>query len=99
MLKKSPHRETSLPRLMRSWSIPEVLWNVCDALREAVTAHRRYEWLRSRGIPHDTALRETLGIGYSACECHAPTRGLRELATTPVRHGTLASIGVLSYVK
>jgi hypothetical protein len=33
-----------------------------DALREAVGAHRRYEHLKSRGVAHDTALRQALGI-------------------------------------
>ena len=56
-----------------SWPIPRALRNLCDAFREAVTAHRRYEWLRSRGAPHDTALKEALSIGHSACEC-SPVR-------------------------
>jgi hypothetical protein len=97
MLKKVRHcRETSLARPFWSWPIPEVLWKLCEALCEAVAAHRRYEWLRSRGVPHNTALRDS--IGHSACECHATDRGPRESATKPVRHGA-ASIGVLSYVK
>jgi uncharacterized protein YjiS (DUF1127 family) len=54
-----------------SWPIPRALRNLCDALREAVTAHRRYEWLKSRGAPHETALKEALSIGHSACECSA----------------------------
>jgi hypothetical protein len=36
-----------------------------DALREGLAAHRQYEQLRSRGVPHDTALREALGFGRS----------------------------------
>ena len=54
-----------------SWPIPRALRNLCDALHEAVTAHRRYEWLKSRGAPHETALKEALSIGHSACECSA----------------------------
>ena len=37
-----------------------VLRMICDALREGLAAHRRYEHLRSRGIPHDTAVRESV---------------------------------------
>ena len=33
----------------------------CDGL----AAHRHYEHLRSRGVPHDAAIREALGVGYS----------------------------------
>jgi hypothetical protein len=45
-----------------------------DAWRESLASHRAYEHLRSRGIPHDTALRESLGIGPS------PARAPREMA-------------------
>jgi hypothetical protein len=105
MLNKVRHRqETSLARPVWSWPKPilEVLWNVCDALREALAAHRHYERLRSRGVPHDTALsalRETLSGGHSACECHATDRGPCESAIKPVRDRALASIRALSYVK
>jgi hypothetical protein len=30
---------------------------------EGLAAHREYEALRSRGMPHDTALRAALGLG------------------------------------
>jgi hypothetical protein len=33
----------------------------CDGL----AAHRHYEHLRSRGVPHEEAIREALGVGYS----------------------------------
>ena len=56
---------------IRSWPIPRALRKLCDALQEAVTAHRRYEWLKSRGAPHEAALKEALGIGHSAYECSA----------------------------
>jgi hypothetical protein len=36
-----------------------------EALREGLAAHREYEELRSRGMPHDTALRAALGLGTS----------------------------------
>ena len=34
-----------------------------DALHEAFAAYREYERLRTRGIPHDAAIRESLGAG------------------------------------
>lgn len=47
---------------------------IYDALREGLAASRQYEHLRSKGVPHDTALREALGIGRS------PSHGTREAA-------------------
>jgi hypothetical protein len=38
---------------------------VSEALRESLAACREYEDLRSRGVPHDTALRQALGFGPS----------------------------------
>jgi hypothetical protein len=35
------------------------------ALREGLAACREYEELRSRGMPHDSALRAALGLGTS----------------------------------
>jgi hypothetical protein len=42
-----------------SWyrSAAAALSTIRDALIEALAAHRRYEHLMSRGMPHDTALR------------------------------------------
>ncbi len=34
-----------------------------DAWREGLAAYRRYEHLRSRGIPHETAVSEALSLG------------------------------------
>jgi hypothetical protein len=34
-----------------------------EALREGLAAYREYEELRSRGMPHDSALRAALGLG------------------------------------
>ena len=47
-----------------NWPIIETLLAMCDAWREALAAHRQYEYLRSRGIPHDGALRESLALGH-----------------------------------
>ena len=38
---------------------------ICEALREGLTASHQYEHLRSRSIPHKTALNEALGIGVT----------------------------------
>jgi len=62
------HQEANLtgrsahPTAASSWPTVTALRTMCDALREGLAAHRQYEGLRSRGIPHDTALREALGI-------------------------------------
>jgi hypothetical protein len=45
-----------------SWPTARVLRIIGGALRDAFAAHRRYEHLRWRGFPHDTALRQALGI-------------------------------------
>jgi hypothetical protein len=39
------------------------LLSAVDALREGFAAYREYERLRRRGVPHDTAIRESLGVG------------------------------------
>ncbi len=46
-----------------AWSIAATLRAIGEAWREGLAAHREYERLRSRGMAHDTALREALGIG------------------------------------
>jgi hypothetical protein len=91
------HPKSSLTRLFLD--IPEVLSRFFDALREALSAHREYERLRSRGVPHHVALPTALGIGHSACKCHAAKAGPREAATKPAAQGAFARIGSLSYVK
>jgi hypothetical protein len=35
-------------------------WEAC---RDGLAAHRHYEHLRSRGVPHEKAIREALGVG------------------------------------
>jgi hypothetical protein len=45
------------------WRLVTALLMTCDALREGLAAHRQYERLTARGMPHDAALRESLGIG------------------------------------
>jgi hypothetical protein len=48
------------------WSSPIAakLRIVRDALSQGIAAHRRYEHLRSRGVPHDPAIRQALGISH-----------------------------------
>jgi hypothetical protein len=76
MLQRSCHTpgfdETHQVRDLAGWSsqptgfssspIAAGLRTIWDALREAIAADRRYERLRSMGIPHDTAIRQALGI-------------------------------------
>jgi len=53
-----------------------ILRMACGALQEGLTAHHRYEELRSRGIAHDSALREALALtpapSRAACEALTP---------------------------
>jgi hypothetical protein len=56
---------SSQPAIDPSWPAIIALRMMWDALREGLAAHRQYEELRSRGIHHDTALRQALGIGVS----------------------------------
>ena len=44
-----------------SWPTARTLGVIFAALIEAVSAHRQYEQMRRRGIPHETALRRALG--------------------------------------
>src|SRR5438874_11180777 len=39
------------------------LRTVSEAWRECVAAHHQYGQLTSRGVPHETAVREALGFG------------------------------------
>ena len=62
------------------WSPPPTAVSACSAVAavrmmgaafcEGLAAHREYEALRSRGIAHERALREALGLG-----CSRPPRG------------------------
>jgi len=50
-------------RFASFWSIPTSLRAALGAFREGLAAHRDYERLRSRGMSHDKALRESLSFG------------------------------------
>jgi hypothetical protein len=45
------------------WSAATALRAMWAAFREGLAVHRDYERLRSRGMSHDKALRESLGFG------------------------------------
>jgi hypothetical protein len=69
----SPMRRSTQPAAAVG-PIVATLRAVGEAWREALAAHRDYERLRSRGMPHDTALRESLGLG------RVPPQPLRDAA-------------------
>jgi hypothetical protein len=50
------------------WPARSVLWMMCEALRDGLAAHRRYEELRSWGVAHDCALRQALAIAPDPSE-------------------------------
>jgi len=45
-----------------SWPAHIVLRMLCEALQDGLAAHGHYEELRSRGVTHDSALRQALAI-------------------------------------
>jgi len=55
---------SSHPTGFSSSSIATKLRTIWDALREGIAAHCQYEHLRSKGIPHDTAIIQALGISH-----------------------------------
>jgi hypothetical protein len=58
----SPAHRSTGPATATS-SIAAMLRAIGEAWREGLAAHREYEHLRSRGTAHDSALRESLGLG------------------------------------
>ena len=46
-----------------AWPPLTVLHAMCEALHEGLAVHRQYEALRSKGVPHDAALRRATAIG------------------------------------
>jgi hypothetical protein len=65
------HHATSPPDLfgrpaaLSAWPMVAALATMGEALRDGLAACREYEQLRSRGMPHDTAIRASLGLGAS----------------------------------
>src|SRR6266550_3831459 len=62
----SPAGCDSQPTPASPWPVLAALLMMGEALCEGLAAHRQYEDLRSRGIPHDRALRQSLGLGLVA---------------------------------
>lgn len=52
----TPQRSRRFPVLVR-------LRTVVEVLRESIAACRHYERLRARGVSHDRAIRDSLGVG------------------------------------
>jgi hypothetical protein len=76
---ENSHREASPARrsprpVAAAWPIAATLRAIVAAWHEGLDAHRAYEHLRSRGMTHDTALRESIGMG------RAPSQALRNAA-------------------
>jgi hypothetical protein len=71
----NPTGRSARPTAASCWPTLTALRMICDALREGLAAYRQYEHLRSRGVPHDTAVREALGIGLSPSQATRETAG------------------------
>lgn len=54
--------QSPLPGRSLSWRIAIMLRIVSQSVGEGFAAHRRYHELTSKGIPHDMAIRQALGI-------------------------------------
>ena len=67
-----PHNASPRPRIGDA----AILHMLCETLRESLAAHRHYEELRSKGIAHDSALRQALALApapsRSGCERLTP---------------------------
>jgi hypothetical protein len=61
-LEPQPTGRSLLPTAASCRPILTALRTIYDGFRESLIAHRQYERLRSRGIPHDMALRASLGV-------------------------------------
>lgn len=57
-----PECRSARPSRCSSWPVGTTLGMVFQSLREALAAHCRYQELRSKGIPHATAIRQALDI-------------------------------------
>src|SRR5262245_42291998 len=53
------------PTAASAWPMLAALAMIGEALREGLAACREYEELRARGMPHDSALSVSLGLGSS----------------------------------
>ncbi len=71
----------------QGWAHPIPSWPIATSLRtmraawsEALAAYRRYEHLTAKGIPHDPALKEALGIA----PCDIRSAGSRTARAKPL---------------
>ena len=61
-LHPTPSFNPTEPSDCSSWPTARTLRVICTVLIEAVGARREYEQMRRRGIPHERALRQALGV-------------------------------------
>jgi hypothetical protein len=61
------HHASRIGRAVQPGSAPgalvSALRTMWEAWRDGLAAQRQYEQLRSRGAPHEEAIREALGVG------------------------------------
>jgi hypothetical protein len=65
----APAARRSPPAPISAAPTISALRKIYEAFREALAAWREYERLRSSGLAHDAALRESLGIGPAQRAC------------------------------
>ena len=62
---RNPNGRCSPPPAASAWPAVAAVRMMGAAFCEGLAAHREYEALRSRGMAHERALREALGLGCS----------------------------------
>jgi hypothetical protein len=75
------HHASKIDRAKRPVSAPgatvSVLRTAWEAWCDGLAAHRHYEHLRSRGVPHEEAIKEALGVGHGRSQvAHEAARPL-----------------------
>src|SRR5688572_4262899 len=61
-LSRPLERQAVLPRGLSRWRVVAILRITIRSLREGLLAHRHYVDLRSKGVPHRTAIEGAMGI-------------------------------------
>ena len=69
------------------WRVATLLPTLWDALRESLSAWRQYEHLTSRGIPHDPALRQAIGLAHPPSDAPPAVPRRRSCLRTAGRPG------------
>ena len=67
-----------------------MLRTILGTLREGLTAHRRYEHLRSKGIQHDPAIRQAFGVSHPTSASAGRRRSGTPPRVPPARTGASA---------